>query len=58
MKNELVKLGLRENWGQFTLLVIVDAFVGGMIGIERTIIPQIAKADFNLVAKQQSCHSL
>jgi MFS family permease len=51
MKNESIKLGLKENWKQFTLLVIVNAFVGGMIGLERTIIPQIAEADFNLVAK-------
>jgi len=51
MKSELVKLGLRENWRQFTLLAIVNAFVGGMIGLERTIIPQIAEADFNLAAK-------
>lgn len=46
-----VKLGLKENWKQFTLLVIVNAFVGGMIGLERTIIPQIAEADFGLAAK-------
>lgn len=46
-----VKLGLRENWKQFTLLVMVNAFVGGMIGLERTIIPQIAEADFGLAAK-------
>ena len=51
MKNEAIKLGLKENWKQFTLLVIVNAFVGGMIGLERTIIPQIAEADFNLAAK-------
>jgi MFS family permease len=51
MKNETVKLGLKENWKQFTLLVIVNAFVGGMIGLERTIIPQIAEADFGLAAK-------
>ncbi len=48
---ELVKLGLKENWKQFTLLVIVNAFVGGMIGLERTIIPQIAEVDFGLAAK-------
>ena len=48
---ESVKLGLKENWRQFTLLVIVNAFVGGMIGLERTIIPQIAEADFGLAAK-------
>jgi MFS family permease len=46
-----VQLGLRENWKQFTLLVIVNAFVGGMIGLERTIIPQIAEADFGLAAR-------
>jgi len=47
---ESVKLGLRENWRQFTLLVVVNAFIGGMIGLERTIIPQIAEADFGLAA--------
>lgn len=46
-----VKLGLKENWKQFTLLVVVNAFVGGMIGLERTIIPQIAEVDFGLAAK-------
>lgn len=45
------RLGLRENWKQFTLLVIVNAFVGGMIGLERTIIPRLAEADFGLAAK-------
>ena len=51
MRNETIKLGLKENWKQFTLLVIVNAFVGGMIGLERTIIPEIAEADFELSAK-------
>ncbi len=46
-----VSLGLKQNWKQFTLLVIVNAFVGGMIGLERTIIPQIAEADFGMAAK-------
>lgn len=46
-----IELGLKQNWKQFTLLVIVNAFVGGMIGLERTIIPQIAEADFGLAAK-------
>ena len=46
-----VKLGLKENWKQFTLLVIINAFVGGMVGLERTIIPQIAEVDFGLAAK-------
>lgn len=51
MKSTDVSLGLKENWRQFTLLVIVNAFVGGMIGLERTIIPQIAEADFGLAAR-------
>jgi MFS family permease len=46
-----VKLGLRENWKQFSLLVLINAFVGGMIGLERTIIPQIAEADFGLAGR-------
>jgi len=46
-----VQLGLRQNWRQFTLLVIVNAFVGGMIGLERTILPELAKAEFGMAAK-------
>ena len=46
-----LKLGLRENWHQFTLLVIVNAFVGAMIGLERTILPQIAEKEFGLAVK-------
>ncbi len=49
--NPEIKLGLKENWKQFALLVIVNAFVGGMVGLERTIIPQIAEVDFGLAAK-------
>jgi MFS family permease len=51
MKRHKIELGLRENWKQFSLLVLVNAFVGGMVGLERTIIPQIAEADFGLAAK-------
>lgn len=46
-----VQLGLKENWRQFTLLVIINAFVGGMIGLERSILPQIAEAEFHIAAK-------
>lgn len=46
-----VQLGLKENWKQFTLLVIINGFVGGMVGLERTILPQIAEADFGIAAK-------
>jgi MFS family permease len=46
-----VRLGLRENLGQFSLLVVVNAFVGAMVGLERTIVPAIAEQDFHLAAK-------
>lgn len=46
-----LQLGLKENWKQFSLLVIVNAFVGAMIGLERTILPEIAVNDFQLEAK-------
>ncbi len=46
-----VRLGLRENLGQFSLLVIVNAFVGAMVGMERTILPPIAEQEFHLAAK-------
>jgi MFS family permease len=45
------KLGLKENWKQFTLLIIVNAFVGGMIGMERTIIPKFAEIEFGVASK-------
>src|SRR6266700_1790718 len=46
-----IRLGLGANWPQFTLLVIVNAFVGAMVGLERTVVPLIAQADFGLVSK-------
>jgi MFS family permease len=46
-----IRLGLLENWQQFTLLVIVNAFVGAMVGLERTVVPLIAEADFGLTSK-------
>ncbi len=51
MSESAVRLGLRENIGQFTLLVVVNAFVGGMVGLERSILPQIAEAEFAIAAK-------
>lgn len=45
------KLGLKENWQQFSLLVIVNAFVGGMVGLERSIIPQLAEIEFEISSK-------
>lgn len=49
MKN--VKLGLKENWVQFSILVIVNAFVGGMVGLERTIFPKFAEIEFGVASK-------
>ena len=46
-----VQLGLNENWRQFTLLVIINGFVGGMVGLERSILPQIAEKEFAIAAK-------
>ncbi|HKY34893.1 MAG TPA: MFS transporter [Polyangiaceae bacterium] len=46
-----VRLGLRENLAQFSLLVVVNAFVGAMIGMERSILPAIAEHDFQLAAR-------
>jgi MFS family permease/rhodanese-related sulfurtransferase len=47
MKKE-VQLGLKENWKQFTILIIVNAFVGGMVGMERTIFPKFAEEGFGV----------
>jgi MFS family permease len=46
-----VRLGLSHNLGQFALLVVVNAFVGAMIGLERSILPAIAEHEFRLVAR-------
>ena len=46
-----IKHGLNYNWKQFLLLVIVNVFVGGMVGLERTILPQLAEEKFALTAK-------
>ena len=46
-----VRLGLRENAAQFALLVVVNAFVGAMVGMERSILPSIAEQEFHLVAR-------
>ena len=46
-----IRLGLRENLGQFSLLVLVNAFVGAMVGLERSILPAIAEQEFHIVAR-------
>ena len=42
--------GLKENWQQFSLLVLVNAFVGAMIGLERAVLPELGKSVFGLDA--------
>ncbi|MCH7718984.1 MAG: MFS transporter, partial [Chloroflexi bacterium] len=46
-----IALGLRANWRQFALLVAVNAFVGGMVGLERSILPVLAEAEFGIASK-------
>ncbi len=46
-----IRLGLGENLGQFSLLVLVNAFVGAMVGLERSILPAIAEQEFQIVAR-------
>src|SRR5690606_2521028 len=45
-----VRLGLRENWLQFTLLVVVNMAVGGLVGLERTTVPLIGTDVFGLTS--------
>ena len=51
MQSAALRLGLRENLAQFSLLVLVNAFVGAMVGMERSILPAIAEQQFHLVAR-------
>ena len=48
---ETIQLGLKENWRQFGLLVVINAFVGGMIGLERSVLPQLAEQEFGIASK-------
>jgi len=45
-----VRLGLKENWRQFALLMLVNAFVGGMVGVERTVVPLIGSEEFGITS--------
>jgi MFS family permease len=45
-----IRLGLRENWRQFSLLVLINAFVGGMVGLERTVVPLIGSEEFKIAS--------
>src|ERR687896_2665671 len=47
-KTSVIKLGLRANINQFSILVLVNAFVGAMIGLEQTVVPFIGKDEFGI----------
>lgn len=46
-----IKHGVKENWQQFFLLVIITGFVGSIVGMERSILPKLAQSEFNMEAK-------
>ncbi len=46
-----IRLGLRENWRQFAVLVVVNAFVGAMVGLERVVLPLLAEEEFGLASR-------
>ena len=50
MSTRQLQLGLRPNIGQFTLLAINNAFVGAMLGIERTVVPVLGQRTFHLAS--------
>lgn len=43
-----ISLGLKENWKQFSLLVFINALVGAMIGVERSVFPEYASQRFEI----------
>jgi MFS family permease len=45
-----LRLGLRANRRQFALLVLINAFVGGMVGLERTVVPLIGAEEFGIAS--------
>src|ERR671938_349416 len=48
---EQVRLGLRANWQQFCVLALVNAFVGGMVGLERAVLPLLGEHDFGQASR-------
>lgn len=50
-ENHSIRLGLRANLGQVSLLVLINAFVGMMVGLERTVVPLIGEKEFGLASK-------
>ncbi len=51
MNTPPTSIGIRQNLQQFILLVILTAFIGGMVGMERSLIPQLAEKVFHLASK-------
>jgi MFS family permease len=50
-ESHAVRLGVRENLSQFSLLVVINVFVGMMVGLERTVVPLIGEKEFGLTSK-------
>jgi len=50
VRTRSISLGLRANWRQFSLLVLINAFVGGMVGLERTVVPLIGSEEFRIAS--------
>jgi MFS family permease len=50
-RSHTIELGVRANWRQFALLIAVNAFVGAMAGLERTVLPILAEAEFGIASK-------
>ena len=51
MTSRSIRLGIRANLPQFSLLVLINGFVGAMVGLERTVLPLIAEHDFGIASK-------
>ena len=51
MNHARVQLGLKQNFSQFSLLILINAFVGAMVGLERSILPELAEKEFHLCRK-------
>ena len=46
-----IKFGIRDNWNQIALLVVITAFLGSMVGMERSLLPQLAEKVFGIATK-------
>lgn len=47
----MIHLGLRANWRQFALLVLINGFVGAMVGLERAVVPILGEQEFGLASR-------